>query len=176
MRGETFGGIPENQNSWPQKDTKEIKKPSPQIQTHFLFLFAFLGGHLYSAFMDELSTLCARVGETKLREMVAAFYRRVRVDDVIGTMYPPNDWENAEKRLADFIVYRFGGPQTYIEERGHPRLRGRHMPFSIGEAERDRWMKLMGEAMTEVAVPEPEAPIIGTFFAQVADMMRNRPG
>ena len=56
--------------------------------------------------MDELSTLCARVGETKLRDMVAAFYRRVRVDDVIGTMYPPDDWENAEKRLADFIVYR----------------------------------------------------------------------
>jgi hemoglobin len=91
-------------------------------------------------------------------------------------MYPPNDWENAEKRLADFIVYRFGGPQTYIEERGHPRLRGRHMPFSIGEAERDRWMKLMGEAMSEVTIPDAEAAVIHTFFAQVADMMRNREG
>lgn len=126
--------------------------------------------------MDELSTLCARVGEPKLRDMVTAFYRRVRVDDVIGVMYPPDDWENAEKRLADFIVYRFGGPQTYIEERGHPRLRGRHMPFAIGEAERDRWMQLMGEAMNEVAVPESEAAIIEPFFAQVADMMRNRAG
>lgn len=126
--------------------------------------------------MDEISTLCARVGEAKLRDMVAAFYRRVRVDDVIGTMYPPDDWENAEKRLADFIVYRFGGPQTYIEERGHPRLRGRHMPFSIGEAERDRWMKLMGEAMIEVEVPAAEARIITPFFTQIADMMRNREG
>ena len=155
---------------------KSRKKGAKNQSSGVRYFFAFPGGRLYSALMDELSTLCARVGETKLRDMVTAFYRRVRVDDVIGTMYPPDDWENAEKRLADFIVYRFGGPQTYIEERGHPRLRGRHMPFAIGEAERDRWMKLMGEAMTEVAVPEPEAPIISTFFAQVADMMRNRPG
>jgi hemoglobin len=126
--------------------------------------------------MDELSTLCAQVGETKLREMVTAFYCRVPVDDLIGKMYPPDDWAGAEKRLADFIVYRFGGPQTYIEERGHPRLRGRHMPFAIGEAERDRWMKLMGEAMTEVEIPQAESAIIAAFFAQVADMMRNRPG
>lgn len=125
--------------------------------------------------MDEISTLCAQVGETKLREMVTAFYRRVRVDDLIGQMYPQNDWAGAEKRLADFIVYRFGGPQTYIEERGHPRLRGRHMPFSIGIAERDRWMKLMGEAMQEVEVPGEAAPVIEAFFAQVADMMLNRP-
>ena len=152
------------------------KKRAKNQSSRACNFFAFLCGPLYSVFMDELSTLCARVGETKLRDMVAAFYRRVRVDEVIGTMYPPDDWENAEKRLADFIVYRFGGPQTYIEERGHPRLRGRHMPFAIGEAERDRWLKLMGEAMSEVAVPAPEAPIIGTFFAQVADMMRNRPG
>ncbi len=126
--------------------------------------------------MDELSTLCAQVGETKLRGMVTAFYRRVRTDDVIGKMYPPDDWAGAEKRLADFIVYRFGGPQTYIEERGHPRLRGRHMPFSIGEAERDRWLKLMGEAMQEVVIPPGEGAVIGAFFAQVADMMRNREG
>lgn len=50
------------------------------------------------------------------------------------------------------------------------------MPFSIGEAERDRWMKLMGEAMQEVEVPAADAPVIGSFFAQVADMMRNREG
>ncbi|HEY1050882.1 MAG TPA: globin [Prosthecobacter sp.] len=126
--------------------------------------------------MDEISTLCDRVDEAKLRAMVGAFYRRMRTDDLIGPMYPADDWEGAEKRLADFIVYRFGGPQTYIEERGHPRLRGRHMGFSIGEAARDRWMKLMGESMHEAEIPETEAPLIGAFFAQVADGMRNRPG
>ena len=108
--------------------------------------------------------------------MVAAFYRRVRVDDLIGPMYPPDDWEGSEKRLADFIVYRFGGPQTYIEERGHPRLRGRHMPSPIDLAARDRWLDLMGYSMREVEIPAAEAPLIGAFFAQVADMMRNRPG
>lgn len=126
--------------------------------------------------MDEISTLCARVGEPKLRAMVAGFYQRMRTDDLVGPMYPADDWEGAEKRLADFIVYRFGGPQTYIEERGHPRLRGRHMGFSIGEAARDRWMKLMGESMQEAQIPETEAALISAFFTDVADMMRNRPG
>lgn len=124
--------------------------------------------------MDLIGQLYGQVGEEKLRAMVAAFYQRVKTDDVIGPMYPGDDWEGAEKRLADFIVYRFGGPQTYIEERGHPRLRGRHMPFTIGEAERDRWMKLMTEAMAETQVPAEPAEVIKTFFGQVADMMRNQ--
>lgn len=124
--------------------------------------------------MDPVGTLYHDLGEERLRRLVAAFYQRVREDDLIGRMYPPDDWEGAEKRLADFLIYRFGGPQTYIEERGHPRLRGRHMPFSIGVAERDRWLELMGAAMNEVSIPEAQAPIIGSFFAQIADFMRNR--
>lgn len=124
--------------------------------------------------MDLIGKLYGQVGEEKLREMVSAFYRRVKTDDTLGPMYPDDDWEGAEKRLADFIVYRFGGPQTYIEERGHPRLRGRHMPFAIGEVERDRWMKLMTEAMAETQVSAEPAEVITAFFGQVADMMRNR--
>ncbi len=126
--------------------------------------------------MDPISQLYAQVGEEKLRAMVAAFYRRMRSDDLIGPMYPQDDWEGSEKRLADFIVYRFGGPQTYIQERGHPRLRGRHMPFPIGQAERDRWLTTMQDAMTEVSIPADSAPLITAFFTQVADMMRNQPG
>ena len=124
--------------------------------------------------MDPISQLNATFPEADIRRMVSAFYRRVREDDLIGKMYPPNDWEGAEKRLADFIVYRFGGPPTYIEERGHPRLRARHFPFSIGIPERDRWLELMGQSMRECEVPEAVAPMIGMFFAQVADSMRNR--
>jgi hemoglobin len=126
--------------------------------------------------MDPISQLCSAVSEEKIRAMVTAFYRRVKQDDLIGQMYPPNDWEGAEKRLADFIVYRFGGPPTYIEERGHPRLRMRHFPFAIGLAERDRWLTLMGEAMKETEIPAEQAPLIGEFFAMVADSMRNREG
>lgn len=124
--------------------------------------------------MDPVGTLYHDLGEERLRRLVAAFYQRVRKDDLIGRMYPPDDWEGAEKRLADFLIYRFGGPQTYIEERGHPRLRGRHMPFSIGVAERDRWLELMRAAMNEVEIPEAQAPIISSFFAQIADFMRNQ--
>lgn len=124
--------------------------------------------------MDLIGQLHDQVGEEHLRQMVAAFYRRVKTDDLLGPMYPANDWEGAEKRLADFIVYRFGGPQTYIEERGHPRLRARHFPFAIGEAERDRWMKLMTEAMEEMQTPGEVAPVIREFFGQVADSMRNQ--
>ncbi len=126
------------------------------------------------AAMFTIDTLCAAVGEDCLRRMVAGFYRRVREDALIGLMYPGDDWAGAEKRLADFIVYRLGGPPTYIEERGHPRLRGRHMPFAIGVAERDRWMQLMGEAMLEAQLPEAAAELLSAFFAQVADSMRNR--
>jgi hemoglobin len=126
--------------------------------------------------MDPVSQIYAAVGEAKLRALVAAFYRRVRQDDLIGKMYPDDDWEGAEKRLADFIVYRFGGPQTYLEERGHPWLRMRHMPFAIGIDERNRWLDLMGASMREVEIPAEQAPLIGEFFAQIADMMRNREG
>ena len=108
------------------------------------------------------------LGEKGIREMVAAFYRRVPNDDLIGPMYPSDDWKGSEERLAGFLLFRFGVSDEYTQKRGHPRLRMRHMPFSIGEAERDRWLQLMGEAMTEVGL-EGEA-----HESQVADFMRNR--
>ncbi len=126
--------------------------------------------------MDDLNQLYFAVGDEALRRMVSVFYRRVRTDDLIGPMYPEQDWAGAEKRLADFIIYRLGGPQTYLEERGHPRLRARHLPFAIGLAERDRWLELMGQSMQEVGISDDHAFVLGSFFAQVADMMRNREG
>lgn len=120
--------------------------------------------------------LYAQLGEQTLTRMVGAFYARVKNDDLIGPMYPPEDWAGAEKRLRDFLMYRFGGPPTYLEERGHPRLRARHLPFQIGLAERDRWLQLMGEAMREAEVPAELAPVLAAFFSQLADFMRNVEG
>jgi hemoglobin len=125
--------------------------------------------------MDPISDIVATLGEATLRRLVGGFYQRVRQDDLIGPMYPADDWEGAEKRLADFLVYRMGGAPTYLEERGHPRLRARHFPFPIGTAERDRWLELMGQALQEAALPERETALMTQFFAQVADAMRNRP-
>jgi hemoglobin len=114
------------------------------------------------------------IGEEGFRRLVAAFYRRVPTDDILGPMYPADDMAGAEKRLADFLIYRFGGPQTYIEERGHPRLRMRHNPFFIDEAARDRWLKLMGEAMTEVQIPPEPGHLMLAFFIHMATFMINK--
>ncbi len=115
-------------------------------------------------------------GESGIRAMVAAFYRRVRGDDLIGPMYPEGDWSGAEERLAEFLLFRLGASMRYVEWRGHPRLRARHLPFRIGEAERDRWLRLMDEAMAETGVPEDALGFLKPFFSQVADFMRNGPG
>ncbi|MCH2025145.1 MAG: globin [Verrucomicrobiales bacterium] len=114
-----------------------------------------------------------QIGEEGLNNLVSAFYKRVKEDDLLSPMYPNDDWEGAQERLADFLIYRCGGSQKYIEERGHPRLRMRHMPFHIGTAERDRWLKLMGEAMDETGVKPPASELLSEFFVQTADFMRN---
>ena len=115
------------------------------------------------------------IGEEGFHRLIAAFYRRVPTDDILGPMYPRQDLAGAEQRLRDFLIFRFGGPQHYIEQRGHPRLRMRHIPFTIDQAARDRWIKLMTEALTEAALPpEPEA-VLREFFEGVATFMINRP-
>ena len=114
--------------------------------------------------------------EETFTKLVAAFYRRVRTDELIGPMYPQDDFEGSEQRLRDFLIYRFGGSDRYIQERGHPRMKMRHMPFKIGIKERDRWLELMGAAMEETEVPGEIALELKVFFKQVADFMRNVDG
>lgn len=114
------------------------------------------------------------LGRDKLEAIVAAFYRRVPDDDVLGPMYPEGDMEGAEQRLKTFLIYRFGGPPTYIEERGHPRLRMRHMPFVVDERARDRWMELMMAAIDEVGVESEHRDYLGTFLGDIATFLRNR--
>lgn len=128
--------------------------------------------------MSELTIdeLADRLGEKKLRELCAAFYTRVKVDVILSRMYPKDDMEGSEKRLADFLIMRFGGSADYLETRGHPRLRMRHAPFVIGELERDQWLILMGESMREVRIPQEEGVVMAKFFAQVADFLRNSVG
>ena len=112
--------------------------------------------------------------QQKITEMVAAFYRRVRTDEIIGPMYPDDDWEGAEQRLRDFLIYRFGGSDKYIRERGHPRLGMRHATFQINLAARDRWLALMEAASEEVGVPKNERLNVRNFFQQVAEFLRNK--
>ncbi len=91
-------------------------------------------------------------------------------------MYPPHDLAGAERRLCDFLIGRFGGPQRYIEQRGHPRLRMRHMPFAVDVTARERWLQLMTNALDEVQLPEDVDALLREFFAGVSAMLVNRPG
>lgn len=115
----------------------------------------------------------ARIGEEGFARLVAAFYRRVPADDLLGPMYPRHDLTGAEQRLCDFLVGRFGGPQRYIAQRGHPRLRMRHMPFVVDLAARDRWVALMQAALDEVALEPASAATLGGFFADTATFLIN---
>src|SRR4051794_9441626 len=104
--------------------------------------------------MDLLDTqVYETIGEDGFTRLVAAFYRRVAVDDILRPMYPESDLAAAERRLRDFLIQRFGGPQHYSNRRGHPRLRMRHAPFRIDQRGRDRWVELMGHALLEVGLP-----------------------
>lgn len=116
----------------------------------------------------------AVIGEEGFRKLAGAFYRQVPDDDILGPMYPPDDLPGAEWRLREFLIGRFGGPQTYVEERGHPRLRMRHMPFAIDTAAAERWLVLMDNALREAALPAEAEDLLRSFFVMVAASMRNR--
>ncbi len=122
----------------------------------------------------EESEVFSAVGEDGFRKLVHAFYAQIPTDDVLGPMYQGRDLAAAEKRLCDFLIYRFGGPQSYIEERGHPRLRMRHVPFVINESARDRWVQLMTKAFDEAKLPEEPANVLKQFFDGTASFLINR--
>src|SRR5436309_1083436 len=124
--------------------------------------------------MDLLDTqIFSLIGEEGFTRLVAAFYRRVPADDILGPMYSGRDLAAAEQRLRDFLVMRFGGPQHYLDRRGHPRLRMRHHPFQIDRRARDRWVSLMEQALEEVNLPLEAMRPLRAFFHDGATFMIN---
>jgi hemoglobin len=123
--------------------------------------------------LDE-GQIYARIGEEGFARLVRAFYAQVPGDDILGPMYPAEDMAGAEERLRDFLVGRFGGPPRYMQQRGHPRLRMRHMPFAIDVAGRNRWVALMERAMVEAEIPEDASAVLLPFFHHMASFMINR--
>ena len=114
------------------------------------------------------------IGEEGVTRLIRAFYAQVPGDPILGPMYPKADLAGAEERLRDFLIGRFGGPQRYIEQRGHPRLRQRHAPFAIDLAARDQWMTLMNRALDEAQFPADVTAHLRQFFEGVATFMMNR--
>jgi hemoglobin len=125
--------------------------------------------------VEELEIYSA-IGQAGFERLAEAFYRQVPADEVLGSMYPAHDLAGAKQRLRDFLIGRFGGPQIYIEQRGHPRLRIRHAPFAIGQTARDRWLQLMTHALDEAALPEEPRRMLQSFFESTTTFLINRPG
>ena len=113
-------------------------------------------------------------GEAPLRALTDAFYEQVAVDPVLRPLYPAKDLGPAKERMALFLIQRFGGPNTYSDLRGHPRLRQRHMPFSIGEPERAAWMAAMTSSLEKVPELAPHKAALTDYFESTARFMMNR--
>ena len=124
--------------------------------------------------MDLLDTqLYGLIGEEGFNRLVGAFYRQIPADDILGPLYPKNDLAGAEERLRWFLIMRFGGPDHYAQQRGHPRLRMRHAHFKVNRAARDRWLKLMDAALAEVQLPPVAEKMLRHFFADVGTFLIN---
>ncbi|MBX6391680.1 MAG: globin [Frankia sp.] len=114
-------------------------------------------------------------GEETFRRLVARFYEGVANDPLLRPLYPEEDLSGAEERLRLFLIQYWGGPSTYSQRRGHPRLRMRHMPFAIGPAERDAWLAHMRAALDSLELPEHLAQPLWGYLFSAAHSLQNRP-
>ncbi|MFD0687722.1 globin [Actinomadura fibrosa] len=114
-------------------------------------------------------------GEETFRRLVHRFYQGVAEDPDLRALYPEEDLGPAEERLRLFLIQYWGGPNTYSRRRGHPRLRMRHVPFVIGEAEREAWLRHMRVAVDELELPEQLEKMLWDYFTMAARSMVNAP-
>jgi len=112
-------------------------------------------------------------GEPTFRKIVTKFYELVEHDEVLRPLYPEADLGPAADRLTLFLMQYWGGPHTYSEQRGHPRLRMRHAPFKIGPLERDAWLKNMRIAVDEAQVAEPLRAQLWEYLEMAAQSLMN---
>lgn len=115
-------------------------------------------------------------GSEAFDRLVKAFYEGVADDPLLRPMYPEEDLGPAADRLRMFLEQYWGGPRTYSELRGHPRLRMRHAPFTIGPAERDAWLHHMRRAMDSLDLPEDLDAIFWDYLERAAHFMVNSHG
>jgi hemoglobin len=114
-------------------------------------------------------------GHPFFQRLVAAFYRGVATDPLLRPMYPEADLAPAAERLQLFLEQYWGGPTTYSDERGHPRLRMRHAPYPVDTAASDRWLRHMRAALDEQALPAELDELLWTYFQSAAPAMINSP-
>jgi hemoglobin len=115
-------------------------------------------------------------GEETFRRLVEHFYAGVAADPVLRPLYPEEDLGPAAERLRMFLEQYWGGPTTYSQRRGHPRLRMRHAPFAIGSAQRDAWLRHMRDALDSLGLPPAQEQTLWQYLTSAADSLRNQPG
>jgi hemoglobin len=128
-------------------------------------------------FGPDRTPFAAIGGIERVRELVDRFYLHMAGDSTFAStraLYPPGDLSDSKLKLFEFLVGWLGGPQLYIEKHGHPRLRARHMPFSIGHAAREHWLACMARAMNEMAINGELRAFLDQRFRHVADVLRNQ--
>jgi hemoglobin len=123
--------------------------------------------------IDARTIFRAAGGAKTFEHIVERFYQGVAGDPVLRPLYP-EDLEESRRRLGLFLMQYFGGPSTYSQERGHPRLRMRHLPFAIGQAERDAWMRHMRAAVEAADVPDPVRAALLAYFEGASTFLMNR--
>ena len=127
-----------------------------------------------SGSQNKVTTIYERVGGDKFFvELVERFYQFVEADVSLRPLYP-EDLEPGKAHLAAFLAQYWGGPRQYSLERGHPRLRQRHMPFPIGQKERDTWVTHMVSALNSMEISVNEAILMEDYFKRTATMLINR--
>jgi hemoglobin len=112
-------------------------------------------------------------GEPTFRKLVDGFYAGVAADPVLRPLYPDADLAPAAERLRLFLVQYWGGPNTYSEQRGHPRLRMRHAPFRVGPTERDAWLRHMRAAVDALDLPPEQDRTLWEYLERAAFFMVN---
>jgi hemoglobin len=112
-------------------------------------------------------------GEPTFRRLVHRFYEGVAGDPLLRPMYPDEDLGPAEERLVLFLIQYWGGPRTYSDNRGHPRLRMRHAPFTVDRAAHDAWLGHMREAVAELGLPPEHEAQLWSYLTYAAATMIN---
>lgn len=113
-------------------------------------------------------------GEAAFTQLVDRFYADVATDPLLRPLYP-DDLAGPKEHLRLFLIQYWGGPAWYSERRGHPRLRMRHLPFAIGRAERDAWLRHMSAAVASLDLPAETSQVVLDYFENAATAMMNRP-
>jgi hemoglobin len=112
-------------------------------------------------------------GEPTFRKLVEEFYAGVATDPLLRPLYPEEDLGPAGDRLRMFLIQYWGGPNTYSQERGHPRLRMRHAPFTVGPHERDAWLRHMRHAVESLGLAPEQQTVLWDYLERAAFFMVN---